>query len=158
MKVLKFSLICFFIGCLTFSCADGNIEKDPVPYSKVTKSLTIFLPEQMREHLETKGENGEPMLTKEEQDIIYKLSMLQWAYIDYDGKKATFKLSKDEVLSKGFSKSDYNNIMDSFEVINNFQLTDEELRKCFDEQFPNAKKEWQEEAEKFGLINERIKE
>jgi hypothetical protein len=155
MKALKISLICIFIGSLAFSCASDNVEKDSkdgLYNDRVIKSLTILLPEQMREHLKTIiGENGELLLTKETQDTMYKCSILLWAYLDYDGKKATYKLSKDEFLSTGLTAFRYDILIANIDILNNFQLTDKDLKKCFDEQFPVAQKRWQEEAEKYGL-------
>ncbi|MDR1886300.1 MAG: hypothetical protein LBQ70_00150 [Prevotellaceae bacterium] len=160
MKALKFLLVCLSVGSIVFSCKEYKGHDRDV---KETKTLTITLPEQVRENVIAIVREITP--AEEEKDAMYRFLALYWSNLDYDGKKVTYKLNKDEFLSNklsrdgflsnDFQESDYDAVMSGVDRTNNFTLLDEDLRKCFAEQFPNAKKQWQEvenEIEKHGVM------
>ncbi|MDR0603175.1 MAG: hypothetical protein LBG80_02585 [Bacteroidales bacterium] len=112
------------------------------------EALRIVLPEQFR-----KLSERDATQTKEEKDIAYKLLILYWSHLNYGEKKVTYKLSRDEFLSKGLlAASYYDSIISNVNFLNN-QLTDNDkwLRRFFDRNFHDTQRKWQEEAEKLGL-------
>jgi hypothetical protein len=136
------------VGHTVFSrCIDDSIKNFHIS----GRILWIPLPEQVRQSLEM-----DTVRTKVEKDADYKFSILYWSYLDYNGKKAIYKLRKDKFLSKGLTESYYDIIIYLVDQLNNFQLTDKASREFFDERFPLVKKKWLEEAEKFGLKKKQI--
>jgi hypothetical protein len=127
-----------------FSCVNDSIKS----FNVSGGFFSIQLPEQVRQLLKV-----DTIQTNEEKDKEYKLAMLYWSYLDYDGRKVTYKLSKNDFLLKGkdLAASDYDNIISNVDWLDNSILTNKDARKIYGKSLPNAIKKWQEEAKKFGL-------
>jgi hypothetical protein len=142
MRALKFMLVLLvnlLVGYTAFSCVNDSIKS----FNVSGGAFLIQWPEQVRQSLER-----DTIRTKEEKDTDYKLVMLYWSYLDYDGKKVTYKLSKNDFLSKGkdLAAFDYDNIISNVDWLNSL-LTDKDYWK----NLSDAIKKWQKEAEKTGL-------
>jgi hypothetical protein len=130
-------------GYTAFSCVNDSIES----FNVSGGFFLIQLPEQVQQSLER-----DTVRTKEEKNAEYKLAILYWSHLDYDGQKATYKLSKTDFLSKGkdIAASDYDNIISNVDWLNSL-LNNKDTQKLYEKSLTDAIKTWQKEAEKNGL-------